>query len=95
MRALIFSSDVTTQSATANMLKVYLATHNTDLQALQEYVAIHGSPPHIAGIDEVVSVSGSPGMTRLSAVDNPKYFEQCLRNAFDMITECNSRICIA
>ena len=74
MRALIFSSDVTTQSATANMLKVYLATRNTDLQALQEYVAIHGSPPHIAGIDEMVSISGSPGMTRLSAIDNPKIF---------------------
>ena len=53
MRALIFSSDTTTQSATANMLKVYLATRNTELPALQEYVARHGSPPHITGIEEV------------------------------------------
>ena len=95
MRALIFSSDTTTQSATANMLKVYLATRNTELPALQEYVARHGSPPHITGIEEVVTISGSPGMTRLSAVDNPKYFELCLRNMFDMIVECNSRICVA
>ena len=27
-------------------------------------------------------------------MENPKYFERCLRHLFDMIIKCNARICI-
>ena len=32
-------------------------------------------------------------MDGLSATENSKFFEQCLPNLFDMIIECNARIC--
>ena len=92
LRALIFSSDITTQQATANMVKVYCATKNADIQALQDHVTRHGSPPYVPGIEAMAKIGGSPGMERLSAMGNPKYFERCLKNMFDMVVECNSRI---
>ena len=50
----------------------------------------HGAPPTTK--NEVATIKGAPELERLSAVDNPKYFEQYLRNMFDMVIECNSRI---
>ena len=91
MRALIFSSDPTTQQTTASILQAYFAAKNEDLQALQDHVFRHGAPPCIYDID---TIQGTPGLDRLSAVENPKYFEMCLRNIFDMVIECNSRICL-
>ena len=76
LRALIFSSDITTQQATANMVKVYCATKNADIQALQDHVTRHGSPPYVPGIEAMAKIGGSPGMERLSAMGNPKYFER-------------------
>ena len=92
LRALIFSRDTTTQTQTANMVKTYMATQNEGLEMLREHVLTHGSPPHVPGIDQLVALAGSLGAMRLDAMDNPKYFEKCLKNMFDMVIECNSRM---
>ena len=92
LRALIFSADTTTQAQTANMVKTYMATENEDLEALRKHVHTHGSPPHVQGIQQLVHITGSPGAARLSAIDNPTYFEQCMKNMFDMVIEVNSRM---
>ena len=92
LRASIFSRDTTTQTKTANMVKTYMATQNEDLETLREHVSTHGSPPHVQGIDQLVTIAGSPGAMRLDAMDNPRYFEKCLKNMFDMVIECNSRM---
>ena len=42
--------------------------------------------------DSIVTIANSPGLGRLCAIDNPKYYEQCLENMFHMVIECNSRI---
>ena len=42
----------------------------------------------------MTTIAGSPGLSRLCAVDNPKYYERCLGNLFHMVIECNSRICV-
>ena len=99
LRALIFSTDTTTQAQTANMVKTYnvMATKNEDLEALREHVLTRGSPPHVHGIQQPVTITGSPGATRINAMDNPKYFkfEQCMKTfMFDMVIECNSRMLI-
>ena len=91
LRALIFSSATTTQRTTANMIKAYFDTKNiTNLRALEDHVYKHGTPPTTE--HDIDTIEGAPGLERLSAVRNPKYFEQCLRNMFDMVVECNSRI---
>ena len=92
LRALIFSSDATTQQTTANVIKAYCATQTAGLKTLQEHVRRHGSPPCIPGIDAITAVANTPRMGRLCAMENPKYFEHCLKNMFDMVIECNSRI---
>jgi hypothetical protein len=65
MRALIFSSDPTTQQTTASILQAYFAAKNEDLHALQDHVFRHGAPPCIYDID---TIQGTPGLDRLSAV---------------------------
>ena len=92
MRALIFSSDPTTQQTTASILRAYFAATNDELQALQDHVYRHGAPPCTE--DDIDTIQGTPGQNRLSAVENPKYFEMCISNIFDMVIECNSRICL-
>ena len=74
------------------MVKTYMATQNDDLEALRQHVQTHGSPPHVHGIQQLVHIAGSPGAARLNTMDNPKYFEQCMKNMFDMVIECNSRM---
>ena len=69
-----------------------MATRNEDLEALRAHVMTHGSPPHVRGMEQLVNITGSPGATRLNAMDNPKYFEQCAKNMFEMVIECNSRL---
>ena len=81
------------------MIKTYFATANADLKLPQEHINRHDSPPCITGGITTISggittIEGSPGMHRLSAMENPKYFEQCLRNLFDMAIEWNARICM-
>ena len=92
LRALIFSSDATTQTQTAKMIQSYMATDSTDLQSLEDHVYTHGSPPHIRGADKLATIVGSPGATRLDAMENPKYYDKCLRNLFGMVIEVNARI---
>ena len=64
------------------------------MQALQDHATRHGSPPYVPGIDDMAAIEKSPGMERLSATGNPKYFERRLRNMFDMVIECSSRISV-
>ena len=94
LRALIFSSDETTQPTTANGIKSYLATHNADLKDLQGYIIRHGSSLCVQNDDNMVTIENSPGRDRLCAINNPKYYEKCLENMFRMVVECNSRISV-
>jgi hypothetical protein len=90
LRALIFSSDTTTQRATASVIKAYMATRNTDLKGLQEHIIRHGSPQSEKNSDSMVTIANSPGCGRLCAISNPKYYEHCLENMFQMVIECNA-----
>lgn len=94
LRALIFSSDATTKTATANMVKAYMATTTADLGLLQEHMVRHGAPPFVPDSDSMTTIAGSPGPSCLCAVDNLTYYERCLGNFFHMVIECNSRICV-
>ena len=94
LRALIFSSDTTTQRTTASVIKAYMATPNTDLKGLQEHVIRHGSPPYEKNIDGMVTIANSPGCGRLCAIKTSKYYEHGLENMFQMVIECNARISI-
>ena len=73
------------------MLKAYLATPNAQLSALRDHVVTHGSPPAVEGMDSMVGVADTPGLHRLEATVNPKHYEACLKNVFDMVIEVNAR----
>ena len=94
LRALIFSADETTKTTTADMIRAYMATQTDELGSLQEHVIRHGAPPCVPHSSSMTTIAGSPGLSRLSAADNPKYYERCLGNLFHMVVECNSRICV-
>ena len=92
LRALIFSSDETTQRTTANVVKAYMATENADLKDLQGHINRHGSPPCVQHTESMITIGKSPGVGRLCAINNPRYYENCVENLFHMVIECNSRI---
>ena len=92
LRALILSTDNTTQQTTAGMIKAYCATRTEDLQSLQAHVMRHGSPSCVQNIDDITATANTPGMGQLCAMENTQYFEHCLTNMFDMVIECNARI---
>ena len=78
------------------MIKAYCscATRTEDLRSLQEHLILmrHGSPPCVHDIDDITAIANTPGMGRLCAMENPKYFEHCLENMLGMVIECNARI---
>ena len=69
-----------------------MATHSKDLQLMEDHVYTHGAPPHIQGADQIATIAGSPGATRLDAMENTKHYERCLKNLFGMVMEINARI---
>ena len=71
-----------------------MATTTADLGLLQEHVVRHGAPLCVPDSDIMTTIAGSPGLSRLCAVENPKYYERCLGNLFQMGIECSSRICV-
>ena len=62
LRALTFSTDPTTQSRTAKMLKAYMATPQDQVKGLREHVRQHGTPPAVPGVEDMASIAGSPGI---------------------------------
>ena len=91
LRALFFSTDPTTQTRSARMLKAYLATPNAQLSALRDHVVKHGSPPAVEGMDSMVGTTDTPGLNRLEVTVNPVHYEACLKNVFDIVIEVNAR----
>lgn len=91
LRALTFSTDPTTQSRTAKMLKACMATPHDQVNGLREHVRQHGTPPAVSGVEDMASIAGSPGVERLGTIEGPSIYEACLKNLFNMIIEVNAR----
>ena len=89
-----FSTDVTTKSIAAKVLRAYASTEPKEVCGLFDYIGVHGDTP--TACEGTTTLSETPGMLRLTQEFNPKYYmyAAALYDLHYMTVQCLSRVVI-
>ena len=92
LRCMHFSTDVTTRSIAARVLRAYASAEPEEVCGLFDYIGVHGDTP--TACEGVTTLSDTPGMLRLTQEYNPKYYAAALYDLHYMTVQCLSRVVI-
>ena len=87
-----FSTDITTKSIAARVLRAYANAEPEEITALFDYIEVHGDTP--TACEGVITFSKTPGMLRLTQEFNPKYYAAALYDLHCMTVQCLLRVVI-